>query len=424
MLLFRSHRVRALAVCLPLAGGLGVAACDAGDDGVAPTCAVTAPAGAVSVPAGETRTATATASCVGLDAPRLAWRSSAPDVAAVDSVTGQVRGLAPGSATLRASVVGLSGIGVDVPVVVTACVPGSGIVVSPPSVTIPIRASFATRASVALTTCTAPTTLTYGVDDPAIARVDSLGVVTGLAAGETVVRIRVPQNPALAGAMIVTVTGAGGFFDPPNVSPSNITFGVGDTLRLRASVTLPPSAPAGTDTTLLFRTANPCIATVSPTGLVTGVSAGTTTLTVFARSDTNVRTTVGVTVGGPAVLRMTLQSVTTGTPPVAADLDVLRGTITVTIHVDPSLVPTGGVLELTLAGRMATSAAIPATSAGGAMLRVPLTVATDARDVTGARLYANGPTSLAVTLRTPAPANGCAAARAYSLTQSVTVRNP
>jgi hypothetical protein len=128
-------------------------------------------------------------------------------------------------------------------------------------------------------------------------------------------------------------------------------------------------------------------------------------------------------VTGPAALRLTIQSLTTGTPPQPVDPAAVRGTVTLTANVGAELVPAAGSrLELRAAGRLVAAAvARPA----GEYVSVPLTVATDARDAGGARLVPNGPQQWAVSLFIgAAPRAGCSPAHVVTIVQELSVTNP
>ena len=82
-------------------------------------------------------------------------------------------------------------------------------------------------------------------------------------------------------------------------SPSSIVIGTGDT---SSPITVSVS-PAGAYENFEFESSNPAIATVNGTGMVTGVAAGTTTITISSLKDdgtTVVSTTVTVTVQAKA----------------------------------------------------------------------------------------------------------------------------
>jgi hypothetical protein len=101
-------------------------------------------------------------------------------------------------------------------------------------------------------------------------------------------------------------------------------------------------------------------------------------------------------VGG---LRVTIQGISTGSPPVPADLTALRGTVDVTVNVGTDLLP--GTMEVRLGGRLVAARELAASATDG-VTQATFTIDTAARDpATGAPLYPNGPQALTITLRAP-----------------------
>ena len=87
------------------------------------------------------------------------------------------------------------------------------------------------------------------------------------------------------------------------VTPENPgTIGVGQTLQLNADVTV----DAGVDATVNWSSDNESAATVSDTGLVTGVGAGSANITATLAADASVSDTVTVNVVEPAVNSVTI----------------------------------------------------------------------------------------------------------------------
>ncbi|WP_121401779.1 phage tail tube protein [Pseudomonas aeruginosa] len=118
----------------------------------------------------------------------LRWTSSAPTVAAVNAVTGEVSALSAGTDTATVTVVPLV----------------QGITVSPTSV------SIAEGATQQLTAAVSPTGaapgLVYESAAPAIATVSSTGLVTGVDVGTTTVKITSAARPSVSVTVPVTVT--------------------------------------------------------------------------------------------------------------------------------------------------------------------------------------------------------------------------
>ena len=121
-------------------------------------------------------------------------------------------------------------------------------------------------------------------------RNNSVGYVTAVGEGSAIV------TASVAGAYVdckINVSDDGG---DPNVarfvlSPTSATMSVGDTKQLSYTVT-----PEGT--TVEFTSDNSSVATVSETGLVTAVAAGTSIVTGFASNGITKYSTITVTEGG------------------------------------------------------------------------------------------------------------------------------
>jgi hypothetical protein len=414
---------------------LGALAC--ADEPIRPQCVLVAGSDSLQLTVGQTVTVYATPSCVGVDAPRVRWTSSAPAVVAVDSLAGTVTALQPGAAKLYASVAGVATgsatimVGVNCP-----ALPAIGPTVSPQSLVLPVggtgrfRATIVVRANVTTCVTALDSTFTWRSLDPSIATVDTAtGVVTGIRVGQTVVRATQVSNPIVTSSVPVTVTAPNGSGVEIAVSPTSVVLPPAGTVTLTTSVRLPPSAPPGTPTDVVFRVADSCVARVSASGVVTGGALGLTTLTVLARADTNVRTTVGVQVGPPMLRPFLVQSIATFPSSVPIPLDSLHGTIAVTLGVDPLLIPGGGTVELILAGHPAASGVVPARRGTFALVPVTLSFDVDRRDPSGARVYAVGQQMLVGVLTTN-PSEpifaGCAPVptQFFSFKQPVTVLGP
>src|SRR6478736_2048887 len=100
--------------------GAGALAC-AGDSTAADArpCVLTTDTPTLSVSLGQTAQARATPSCSRLGAALVRWTSSAPDVVAVDSLTGVATALQTGGATLHAKIPGEISAAIDVQVSVS-----------------------------------------------------------------------------------------------------------------------------------------------------------------------------------------------------------------------------------------------------------------------------------------------------------------
>ncbi|AHG90460.1 Ig domain protein group 2 domain protein [Gemmatirosa kalamazoonensis] len=185
------------------------------------------------------------------------------------------------------------------------------------------------------------TAVTWTSGDPTIATVNSTtGVVTGVKAGTTTITASSVANPNLKATIPVTVT-AQSLVQSLTVGSSTLTLQVGQTSQIATTVTLAPGAPAGTSTGVTCTSSTTSVATISggttSPCTITAVSAGQSVITVKSVADTNIRQTIGLTVGALAPVRLTIQSVDVigpnGRQP--ADLTNVGGNLFLTMNLDP-----------------------------------------------------------------------------------------
>jgi Bacterial surface proteins containing Ig-like domains len=165
-------------------------------------------------------------------------------------------------------------------------------------------------------------TVTWTAANSSIATVSTSGRVVGVAAGTTTITARTVNG--LTATCSVTVNPE--VFPPTGISlnVASMSLDIGDAQTLAATVR-PSDA---TDKTVTWSTSNSSIATVSTSGRVVGVAAGTATIT--ARTVNGFTATCTVTVN-PATVFVTSVSVT----PASATLEI-NGTRSLTATVLPS----------------------------------------------------------------------------------------
>jgi uncharacterized protein YjdB len=151
----------------------------------------------------------------------------------------------------------------------------AAIIVSPATSTLVLNAQLPLQAQVQDGSgATVPgTSVTWTVQDPKILSVSATGVVTALALGTSQVAANALGKSGLA---TITVT------KPPVASvrlqPDRADVTVGATLQLSASA-LDDQGAAMPDRAIAWTTSNPGVASVNGSGLLTGVAAGTATIT-------------------------------------------------------------------------------------------------------------------------------------------------
>jgi hypothetical protein len=216
---------------------------------------------------------------------RIAWESMTPNIVSVDA-NGTVRGLGKGMGKVRAK----AGAAADTAVVhVAPAGVSQKLAITPAGDTIPnvgekvnLKASVLDGAGSVIAA-----TITWSSLDGSIATVNSEGVVVGVAKG--LARIRATSG-ALADTARVWVAPS----LPPAivaVQPVTDTITVSGTTQLSATVK-DINGSAVTSVAVAWSSSNASVATVSSTGLVKGVAAGTAQITAKAGEATGLATVV------------------------------------------------------------------------------------------------------------------------------------
>lgn len=132
--------------------------------------------------------------------------------------------------------------------------------------------------------------VTFTSSDETVATVNEDGIVEAVAVGTTTITIAATDGSGVTVTLTVTVTNID--VDDIYVNNDNIEIMTGEIATITYTV-LPANA---TNEAVTFTSANTAIATVDAFGLVTGVGAGKTTITIASVQNTAVTTTVEVTV--------------------------------------------------------------------------------------------------------------------------------
>ena len=200
------------------------------------------------------------------------WSSSNPKVATVELWNGYglVKLKSIGKTIITCMAKDGSGVKATCSVEVVDVVP-TYITVSPPFKTINVGESF--QAIYTLTPSDATTTVTWSSSNTNIATVSSSGVVKGIKAGYAEI-YATTSNGKWDGCEVTVMEGS---VDPTaiTISPSSKTINVGESFQ--ASYTLTPS---NATTTVTWSSDNTNIATVSSSGVVKGIKAGSTYINV------------------------------------------------------------------------------------------------------------------------------------------------
>ena len=186
-------------------------------------------------------------------------------------------------------------------------------------------------------------TVTYTTSNKAVATVSSTGVVKGVKAGTAVITANCGNATATCKVTVKTST--------IKFAASAASVYTGKTVTVKATAT--PSA------TVTYTTSNKAIATVSSTGVVKGIKAGTVTIT--ATTSTGLKTTCKVTVKAPSV-KFAKSSAVVYTGKTATVKATLAGVSSVTYKSSNTKIATVNSKTGTVKGIKAGTVTITATS--------------------------------------------------------------
>ena len=198
-------------------------------------------------------------------------------------------------------------------------------------------------ASLKTTSNDAAKTVTYTTSNNAVATVSSPGVVKGVKAGTAVITATCGNAKATCKVTVKTST--------IKFAASAASVYTGKTVTVKATAT--PSA------TVTYTTSNKAIATVSSTGVVKGIKAGTVTIT--ATTSTGLKTTCKVTVKAPSV-KFAKSSAVVYTGKTATVKATLAGVSSVTYKSSNTKIATVNSKTGTVKGIKAGTVTITATS--------------------------------------------------------------
>jgi uncharacterized protein YjdB len=230
----------------------------------------------------------------------VSWSTSNAAAATVNS-SGIVTGVAAGSATITATSSGKTGTSA---VTVTAVAPVvTTVTVAPTSASILVGATTSLQAAVKDQNGNVMTgqTVSWSSGNSSAATVNSSGVVTGVAAGSATITA---TASGVSGTSAITVTAVPPVVTTVTITPMSASVTAGATTTLQATVK-DQNGNVMTGQTVSWSTSNAAAATVNSTGVVTGVAAGSATITATSSGKTGI-STVTVTAVAPVVTTVTV----------------------------------------------------------------------------------------------------------------------
>ncbi|MBV7414186.1 Ig-like domain-containing protein [Aeromonas sp. sif2433] len=204
------------------------------------------------------------------------WSSSDPAIATV-SLTGLVTAVAPGTATITGT---LDGQSATLSVTVTnATLNAGGLTITVPPMTLAAgltgqlaaNGSYSDGSSVNVTP-----SVSWTSNDPAVATVDASGLVTGVATGTATITGTLDGQSATLSVTVTNATlNAGGL----TITVPPMTLAAGLTGQLAANGSYSDGSSVNVTPSVSWTSSDPAVATVDASGLVTGVTPGTATIT-------------------------------------------------------------------------------------------------------------------------------------------------
>src|SRR5882672_2445637 len=256
-----------------------------------PVASVTVSPASASIQQGQTVQLTATpkdANGTALTGRVVTWSSSNTSVASVNA-GGLVTSGVAGSATITATSEGQSGTSA----ITVTTVPVASVTVSPASASVPEGQTVQLTATPKSANGNPLTgrTITWSSSNTSVATVSSSGLASGVVAGSATITA---TSEGQSGSSAITVTNVS--VASVTVSPATASVVAGQTVQLTAT----PKDANGTPLTgrvVTWSSSNTSVATVNASGLVSGVVAGSATITATSEGQSG---TSAITVTGPA----------------------------------------------------------------------------------------------------------------------------
>lgn len=242
----------------------------------------------------------------------VTWSSSASTIATVSS-SGLITAAAPGAAVVTATATAGS-VSRSSVVAVTVTAPGvTSVSVTPPTLALSVGGTGTLTAAVVADAGIAGT-VSWTTSTPSVAVASAVGVVTAVGPGTAQVCAISTVDTSKQGCSAVTVTAVP--VATVSVSPASIPLVPGETSQFSAT-TRDAGGATLSGRAVAWSSSNAAVATVSQTGLVTAVGAGTTTISATSEGRSGTAT-VTVTTTAATVTQVTVTpasaSLTVGQP--------------------------------------------------------------------------------------------------------------
>ena len=217
----------------------------------------------------------------------VTWSSGNSGVATV-SASGIVTGVSPGAATITAASEGKSGTAA----VTVSSVPVASVAVSPTSASVSVGQTVQLAATPKDANGNPLTgrTVTWSSGNTAVATVSASGLVTGVSAGAATITA---ASEGQSGSAAITVTSVP--VASVAVSPASASVQTGQAVQLTATPKDANGNPLS-GRTIVWTSSNTAAATVNTSGRVTGVAAGSATITATSEGKSG---TAAITVTAP-----------------------------------------------------------------------------------------------------------------------------
>ena len=250
----------------------------------------------------------------------IVWTTSNAGVATVDA-NGMVSGVGPGSAVITATSEGKSATSTFS--IVQGAVASVSVTPNPVTMVAKQTTQLAATARDASGGVVSGKSVVWSSSNTAVASVSSQGVVTAVGAGSTTITATID---GVSGTSAVTVSNVP--VAKVDVTPVSPTINTGSSIQLATTVT-DANGVVVTDRVVTWATSNAAIASVSSTGVVTGVLPGSATITATSEGKSG-STTVSVTlvpVGSVTVAPNTLSLTPSQTGTLAATVTDANGAV-------------------------------------------------------------------------------------------------